>query len=133
MPNTQLEEDNYLYYFLSADAMLHDCGSFTTEYLYTRNPVMYLTKGKSSTEKFNPFGLKAFQCHYHGDSAERIEWFLQEVVLQGKDTMLSQREDFYQQYLQPIDGKLPSQLILQHIEQAIQGTLRGFEEKQSRT
>ncbi len=129
LPNTQLELDSYLDYFLTADAMLHDSGSFTTEFLYTRKPVMYLTKGEESSKKFNPFGLMAFQCHYHGHNTERVEWFLQEVVLNGQDPMLSQREAFYRQYLQPVEGMLPSQRILQHIEQAIHGTLQGFEDK----
>ncbi len=129
MPNTQLEEDGYVDYFFTADALLHDCGSFTTEYLYTRKPVMYLTKDESSTGKFNPIGHMAFQCHYHGDAADRIDWFLQEVVLNEQDPMCPQREEFYRQYLQPIEGLLPSQLIMQHIEQAIFGTLQGFEEE----
>lgn len=120
-PNTQLEESNYVDYFLTSDAMVHDSGSFTTEYIYVQKPVMFLVKGESDIEKFNPIGQGCFANHYQGHSAEEIDEFLQKVVLDGDDTMKPQRDKFYNDYLAPKDGLMPSQKIIQLIENAIRG------------
>ncbi len=66
MPNTQLEEGKYTELFKNSDALIHDCGSFTIEYLYTHNPVMYLTKDKHHCDNMNEFSTKAFNLHYLG-------------------------------------------------------------------
>lgn len=119
MENTQLEETNYVDFFLTSDAMIHDCGSFTTEYLFVNKPVMYLTHDEHVAERFNPFGLKSFECHYRGSSVEEIERFLQRVVLEGDDPKRSSRDALFEKYLKPIDGLLPSQKIIKTIEQMV--------------
>ncbi len=119
MENAQLEESSYVDYFLTSDAMIHDCGSFTTEYLFVNKPVMYLTHDEKFAERFNRFGAKAFDCHYHGADVDEIERFLDEVVLHGQDPKRKQREQFYRQYLKPIDGMMPSERIFYEIEKLI--------------
>lgn len=120
MANTQLVSDGYVDLFLTSDAMMHDCGSFTTEYLFTRKPVMYLCRKDSNMEeKFNEFGVQSFRCHYQGQTAEDVERFLRDVVLGGDDPMKEQRERFFDEHLKPKDGVLPSQKIIEIIEQAI--------------
>ncbi len=121
MENTQLVTDSYEDLFLTSDAMIHDCGSFTVEYIFTQKPVMYLCKDEDMSDKFNPFGIKAFDCHYHGLSIDDIEHFLKEVVVGGNDPMKVQREQFYDDYLASKDGVLPSQKMLQIIEDTING------------
>ena len=120
LENAQLVSDGYVDLFLTSDAMIHDSGSFTTEYLFTKKPVMYLCrKDADMEEKFNEFGVGSFNCHYHGQTAEDVERFLQEVVLDGNDPMKEQREQFFDTYLKPTDGLLPSQKIIDVIEQTI--------------
>ena len=119
MENTQLVNDGYVDLFLTSDAMIHDSGSFTTEYLFTQKPVMYLCRDTDMKSKFNEFGINSFDCHYHGKTATDIETFLCEVVLEGKDPMRLQRERFYEDYLKPKDGLLPSQKILKTLEETI--------------
>ncbi len=121
MENTQLVTDSYEDLFLTSDAMIHDCGSFTVEYIFTQKPVMYLCKDEDMSDKFNPFGIKAFDCHYHGLSIDDIEQFLKKVVIEGNDPMKVQREQFYDDYLASKDGVLPSQKMLQIIEDTING------------
>lgn len=121
MKNTQLEESSYVDLFLTSDAMIHDCGSFTTEYMFTRKPVMYLLKNTDFLDKFCEFGLLSFANHYHGRKEEDIDRFLREVVLEGKDEMKEQREQFYEDYLAPKDGLMPSEKIIELIEGAIRG------------
>lgn len=119
--NTQLVIDGYEELFLTSDAMIHDCGSFTTEYLYVKKPVIYLGGETDMTGKFNEFGIRSFNCHYRGKTGEDIERFLQEVVLEGKDPMRTKREQFFEDYLKPKDGILPSQKILKVLEEVING------------
>lgn len=119
MENTQLEEASYVDLFLTSDAMIHDCGSFTSEYLCTGKPVMYLLQREQVREAFTPFGELGFDAHYHGRNRDDIEHFLSDVVLAGNDPMQTQREDFFRQYLQPADGKMPSEHIIEEIEKMI--------------
>lgn len=119
MDNTQLEESSYVDLFITSDAMIHDCGSFTTEYLFTHKPVMYLTHDEHSKERFNAFGLEAFECHYHGGSVADIERFLHDVVIEGDDPLASKRQQFFDAYLRPADGVLPSQKIVSLIDEMI--------------
>ena len=75
------------------------------------------------TEKFNAFGKQSFEQHYRGHSVEDVENFIQNVVVKGDDPMRVQREQFYEEYLKPKDGILPSQKILDTIEQYINGNI----------
>ncbi len=124
MPNGQLEESSYVDLFLTSDAMIHDCGSFTTEYLFTRHPVMYLIKNDDFVSKFSPFGLLSFNNHYHGRTVDDIRHFIRNVVVDGNDTMLRERESFFNQYLAPRDGKLPSEKIIEILNNSIEGGMR---------
>lgn len=117
MENCQLEEANYVDFFLTSDAMIHDCGSFTTEYLFMHKPVMYLTRDEHNQDRFSPFGMEAFDCHYKGSSVESIEHFLQDVVLNGNDPLASARDSFFERHLQPIDGRMPSDMVIKLMEQ----------------
>lgn len=119
--NTQLVSDGYVDLFLTSDAMIHDCGSFTTEYLFVRKPVMYLCGEVDMAGKFNEFGIHSFDCHYRGSTREDIERFLQDVVLDGNDPMKQKRDQFFEDYLKPKDGLLPSQKILKVLEETING------------
>ena len=119
LANGQLEEKSYVDYFLTSDAMIHDSGSFTTEYLYTQKPVMYLVRNKRQSDVLTPFGELMFNAHYHGHNVEEIETFIQKVVLEGVDEMKSVRQEVYDRYLKPIDGMMPSERIIYEIEKLI--------------
>lgn len=119
MPNGQLEESSYVDLFLTSDAMVHDSASFTTEYLYTHKPVMYLVKDDKMRESFTPFGEIVFDAHYHAHCMEDVERFIKDVVLDGNDPMAKVRQEVYERYLQPIDGMLPSEKIIYEIEKLI--------------
>ena len=120
MDNCQLEESGYIDLFIHSDAMIHDSGSFTAEYLFLNKPVMYLALNAEPEKQFNEFGKLAYHNHYHGASRQDIEAFINDVVVGGQDTMKAQREQFHSRYLCPPDGKLPSQNIINIIENAIE-------------
>ena len=97
--NATFVDGAYMDLFKSSDAMIHDCGSFIVEYLYSKKPVMYL--GNNREEQSNIVGKKAYQCHYHGTTIEDVKLFLQDVVLKGLDPMKCQRENFFNEVLLP--------------------------------
>ena len=100
-PNTQLEEGKYLGLFMHSDAMIHDCVSFTIEYLYTRNPVLFLCrKGDETEDNLNSFAKRAKYCHYFAHHEQDIQSFI-EYVISGDDKMLPERESFYKENLVP--------------------------------
>ena len=117
LANGQLEEGPYIDLFLTSDALIHDCGSFTAEYLYVGKPCMFLVSEGDMEAKFNVFGKQAYAQYYKGHSLKEIEDFLQHVVIEGNDTMAQQRATFYQTVL--TSDKMPSERIIEAIEQKI--------------
>lgn len=101
MPNTQIEDGEYVELFKTSDALIHGCGSFTAEYQYTKKPCMYLTReAESIKEELCDFGLKCFNNHYIGANKKDIESFICNVVIGGIDPKYSERVKFYEEYLQ---------------------------------
>lgn len=102
MSNTQLETGDFIDLFVNSDALIHDCGSFTSEYQYTKKPCMFLTREDETLfDTLCPFGRKCMDNHYIGHSKEEIVDFIEKVVFQGVDKKATQRECFYNDYLLP--------------------------------
>ena len=120
--NTQLEDGYYTDLFLSSDAMIHDSVSFTAEYLHTLKPVLFTVRNEAVIKRWNPFGIQVFNLHYRAYNKEDIEHFIRKVVIEGEDTMYKARKDFYDSYLYPKDGIMPSEKILQTLERDIAAT-----------
>lgn len=100
MTNTALAEGEYYDLFLTSDALIHDCCSFMAEYLYTGKPLMFITRDIGSiAASVNDFGKECLRRHYHGGGISDIEKFLDNVVINGDDTMLETRRDFYRESL----------------------------------
>ena len=112
--NTQLEQGEYVSLFMHSDALIHDCGSFTVAYHYTRKPVLYLMKDGGHDDQLNDFGKRAFDLHYKGWCKDDIETFIIKV-LDGKDSMKDARERFYNDLLLPRGGNSASESIMKAI------------------
>lgn len=104
--NTCYVSGDYVDLFCSSDAMIHDSGSFTAEYLCTNNPCMYLSVYMDESN-MNEMGKQAFRSHYQGKTIEDIDKFIKDVVIGGKDTMKEQRTNFYESSLLP-PNNMPS-------------------------
>ena len=104
LKNGQLENGAYNGLFIHSDALIHDCGAFMVEYLYTHNPVMYLIGNNSDFSSFSEFTKEAFNVHYHGTTSDDIEQFIQNVI-NGNDEKKLLREDFYLHNLEIPNGK----------------------------
>lgn len=116
MPNTQLETGEFIDLFMTSDAMVHDSASFTVEYHYSQRPSMFVSKNTMPLlDGMNDFGKKAFAQHYIGKDETDIRHFIDDVVIRGNDTMKTQREQFFRDYLLPPNGKSVAQNVVDDI------------------
>lgn len=98
LENAQVSEGEYIGLFKHSDAMIHDCGSFKIEYLYTGNPVMYLMNNGQEYDYPNTQTLKALELHYQAFEMKDIETFILNVVNEV-DILKEARGEFLAQYL----------------------------------
>lgn len=108
MPNTQLEEGQYINLFVQSDALIHDSGSFIIEYLFTGKPCMYLQVGEGFGH-FNRMNEEALECHERGMD---VEGFILNTVLGGDDKLQTIRQNFRERYLQPPGGRSAAENIV---------------------
>ena len=96
MPNTQVEEGEYIDLFKTSDALIHNCGSFTGEYFYTGKPAAYISRDIENLKaSLISFGQKCIDAHYIVSDENKIEQFIEEVVLKGRDVLRDTREKIY--------------------------------------
>lgn len=112
--NTQLASGDYIGLFKHSDAMIHDCGSFKLEYLYTGNPVMFLQKKDPVYDYSNWQTEQALKLHYIGYNESDIEQFIINV-LNGEDSLKGRREAFVDNYLTPPYNNTACQNIINAI------------------
>lgn len=115
LPNAQLETGEYVDLFMTSDAMIHDCGSFTIEYHHTLKPVMYLVNGKEHTGMMNSFAKEAYALHYKGANIQDIRYFIESVVLGNSDYLFEKRKSFFEAYLVPPNQQPATENIIQAI------------------
>lgn len=108
---SQYETGKYLGLFMHSDAMIHDCGSFIMEYLYTGHPVLYLMNDPSFSKTWNDSYQKALSLHYQTANIEGVEKFINDV-LAGKDSLQAKREKFKSDYLTPPGQQSAAQNII---------------------
>ncbi len=118
MPNTSINEGEYINLFFESDAMIHDSGSFLTEYLYTHKPVMRTMNDIDPKTMFNDFALDVLNVYYKAYNEHDIEQFILNVI-DGVDPMKETRDKFYKERLLPPNGKLPSENIVNDIIDSI--------------
>ena len=110
MPNTQLVDGAFINLFQGSDAMVHDSGSFVIDYMYFQKPVMYISQNiERAKSHVNKPGREAYNAHYIGSTVDDVERFVEDVVLQGHDTMCEIRKIYYHQYLAQPCGKSTAQ------------------------
>ncbi len=112
--NSQFEDGEYDALFKYSDAMIHDCCSFTIEYHYTHNPVLFLIRQEGYEANRNEFARKAFDLHYKGHTEEEIDGFIRNV-LDGVDPLKEDRQEYFDRYLLPPNGKSACQNIINAI------------------
>lgn len=114
LPNGMLNDGEYEDLFMTSDAMIHDCGSFIGEYLFTKKPAMFLTNGEPFEKKYNNTARNCLSNYYIGRSKKDIESFILNVI-NNEDPLKNQRISFVEKELMPPNGKLASENIVDDI------------------
>jgi hypothetical protein len=118
LSNGQLEKGEYIQLFIDSDALIHDSGSFSVEYLELNMPILYTKSRYNVEESFNDLGKEAIQSHYIANEKKDIEDFIKNVVISGEDPIKENRVNFRNKHLNP-DGKSSSDFIFKDIEQML--------------
>ena len=120
IPNVEYQSGgDYLETFVDSDALIHDCGSFIAEYLYTGKPVCYMVKNRDNLSHiFTKLALGCLGQHELAYTTGEIINFIDEVVVKGIDLKKKERIDFADKYIK-INYPHASNKILEHIKQEL--------------
>lgn len=101
LPNVEYQNGgSYLETFVNSDALIHDCGSFSAEYLFVNKPCCYLLKNKEmSDQNSNDFHKKCVSLHYPAYNEKDVIEFIEKCVLQKQDSKFADRKKFVQEEL----------------------------------
>lgn len=119
MSNTMLCEGEYIDLFLTSDAIINDCGSFTAEYLCTYKPMLFLQANERVIAGWNECGKEIAKNIYLSKQGEKIEWFIESVVIKGNDYMKKQREEFVDTNLKPQNKYGASMAIYDYLKREL--------------
>lgn len=119
MDNTSLSESgDYIDDFALSDAMIHDCGSFTIEYLYTEKPVLF-TGPRPPKDTLVPSANEALDCYQFAQDAQGVEVFLQDLIMSKEDSLIQKKREYKKRYLISPNGKTAAQNIIDDIVNSI--------------
>lgn len=119
LSNGQLHEGEYIDLFLTSEGMIHDSSSFVIEYLYTKKPVMFLISDDSISDRFNEIGKMALSHLYQGKRSGDIEYFLNDVILNGNDFMQNERIQFFNSIVKPPNNVTASENIYNYLKNTL--------------
>lgn len=120
MTNTQLNDGEYVELFKESDALIHDSGSFTAVYHYTRKPSMFVASDIESVyNELNGLGRACLDLHYIGRNPEDIIEFIQNVVMNGQDTKADDRNKYVNEVLIPQKGTSSEQNVFNCIVETL--------------
>ena len=112
-------EGDYLELFKNSDALIHDCGSYMSEYLYTGNPCAYLYKqGANYNNIFVELGFKLLDCHAKIQTQQDLIDFIDNVVIKGEDTLKQHRQTFAKEKIM-INYPNTQDVIMNHILESL--------------
>ena len=114
--NCQIIYGDYVDLFKHSDALIHDSGSFTVEYLCLNKPVAYTVNNENYLTRFNDIGSKAIEHHYTIKNESEFEEFVLNVI-KDKDEKEQKRKMFNNVVLKA-DGEA-GRRIVNHLEEII--------------
>lgn len=119
---TQIDEADYIDLFKTSDAMIHDCGSFILEYLFTGKPCAYILINRDlQLEAINNLGIDALKFYSQLTTGDDIESFILKII-KSEVNLASNYKNFIKEKLGlGLDGMRPSQLIINSIKNEIKG------------
>lgn len=85
---------SYMETFNKSDALIHDCGSFLAEYLYTEKPMLFIANKAKETNAFSKHGEELLKHIYSAYSKDDIINFIDEIIVNNNDFMKQKRIAF---------------------------------------
>lgn len=74
-------EGDYFHLFAECDAIIHDCGSFIEEWLFTGKPACYVMETEEEIKKqLNTDGIICLKYHTKANSEEKIKAFIEKII-----------------------------------------------------
>ncbi len=120
LKNTNVEYSKggeYFDIFANSDGIIHDCGSFLAEYMFTGNPTCYILRNKESIkENFLSIGEACLDFCYKAFSKEDIIDFIENVIIDNKDYFKNERIKFVNEELK-INYPRVSKFILNYLKE----------------
>lgn len=114
------ENEDYMQEFANSDAMIHDCVSFTIEYLYALKPVLFTGKLSEKENQTNNQTLKAaYDCYEFANSQQEIEDFIVRVINGEVDLLKEKKEQFNNAYLRSLEGNTAAENIINDLKEAL--------------
>ncbi len=111
---SQIERGQYIGLFRYSDALIHDCISFTIEYMLNNKPALYLRGSGSMPGGHTPIFNEALNLHKFGYNSTDIENFIISVI-NGQDDMKQQRSQFIQRCGSALHCRTASENIIECI------------------
>jgi len=109
LPNGQYENGDYVDLFLGSDALIHNSGSFLTEYFCTGKPCFSLHT-EDDIKELSDFGTKIINLHYR-IKIDEIEKYIDDVIMNNNDYMKEERLAFINEYIMPPNNKTATENI----------------------
>jgi hypothetical protein len=114
LDNCQLVEGDYVDLFADSDALIHDSGSFMTEFLSLNKPIAYTQSEQTIEDRFNEFGKIVLGGHVLIRSERNLREFVLGVI-NGSDSLRKKRQEIIAAY--NLNSEPPaSSRILAHIK-----------------
>lgn len=86
---------DYFELFANSDGMIHDCGSYIGEYLFTEKPCCYMLKDEKQINKvYSKMGKLCLSNYYKAFNESDIFNFIENVIINGKDELADNRKAF---------------------------------------
>lgn len=111
------EQGDYITAFYETDAIIHDCGSFITEYLYVNKPALFTDKTIFKKSQYWESAIEAIECYYRAECSQEIEEFIDKVVIGNNDKLEFKRTEYCKKYL--YSEKMICNSIIENITRSI--------------
>lgn len=110
---------DYFDVFVNSDGIIHDCGSFAAEYLFTGHPACYLLKDESVPDRYcNALMKECLKVHYRAFGESDIMDFINNVIVKCNDSLAEARSSFVESQLK-INYPHSADAILNDIKQGL--------------
>jgi len=110
---------DYFETFANSDGIIHDCSSFLAEYMFTEKPVCYMLRNREAVDKYFMDNGKRIISHcYQAYKKEDIIKYLDNVILNGNDTMAKDRIEFVNSELK-VNYPNVSEFVLNYLKNTI--------------